>query len=68
MQSGVIGVKSITIDYDLCKRCGYCSAFCEKGVYKMGEDMSPEVVAQEKCTGCLLCVKRCPDFALRVEG
>ncbi|HHY30089.1 MAG TPA: 4Fe-4S binding protein [Syntrophaceticus sp.] len=63
-----MGVKSITIDYDLCKRCGYCSAFCGKGVYKLEEDRTPRVVAQEKCTGCLLCVKRCPDFALRVEG
>lgn len=61
-------MKTIVIDHKLCKGCGYCIAFCDKGVYATGEEQHPKVVAQEKCTGCLLCVKRCPDFALRVEG
>lgn len=61
-------MKSITVNYDLCKCCGYCIEFCPKGVYTANIDNSPKVDASDKCTGCLLCVKRCPDFAIRVEG
>ena len=57
----------IIVDDKRCKGCGYCAAFCPKSVYKMGEDNKPIVYQVEKCTFCQMCVKRCPDFAIRIE-
>ena len=57
----------ITIDTKRCKRCGYCVAFCPQKVYTTAENGLPQIQKAEACTGCQLCVKRCPDFALKVE-
>lgn len=57
----------IIVDDKRCKGCGYCAAFCPKSVYKMGEDNKPIIYQTEKCTFCQMCVKRCPDFAIRIE-
>ena len=57
----------ISINYNFCKSCGYCIAFCPREVYSKQVDGSPQISAEERCTACELCVKRCPDFAIRVE-
>jgi 2-oxoglutarate ferredoxin oxidoreductase subunit delta len=49
-----------------CKDCGICTAFCPKKVFDANEFGSPTVAREPDCTGCMLCVYRCPDFALTV--
>ena len=65
---GGYNMAQITIDEKRCKRCEYCIAFCPSQVYGKEIDGLPRVEKQDQCTKCLLCVKRCPDFALKVEG
>jgi len=57
----------ITINAKRCKRCGYCIAFCPANVYGQEIDGLPRAEHPEQCTACQMCVKRCPDFAIRVE-
>jgi 2-oxoglutarate ferredoxin oxidoreductase subunit delta len=51
-----------------CKRCGICVAFCPTGALREDEWGYPHFARPEKCTGCHLCEKLCPDFAVTVEG
>ena len=60
-------MNKITINSNLCKRCGICVEFCPTQVYTKEPDGSPVVSFIEKCTGCKLCDLRCPDFAIKVE-
>jgi 2-oxoglutarate ferredoxin oxidoreductase subunit delta len=41
--------------------------FCPVKVFTEQADGSPVPTYREKCTGCRMCVLRCPDFALEVE-
>ncbi len=50
-----------------CKKCDICIAFCPQKVLEADEESYPTVVSPEKCTGCLLCEMRCPDFAIVVN-
>ncbi len=58
----------ITIDEKRCKKCGYCVAFCPQKVFSADEKGLPHTVQQDACTACRMCEKRCPDFAIQVEG
>ena len=49
-----------------CKKCGICIAFCPQQVLEADDSGCPVVKHPEKCTGCLLCELRCPDFAIVV--
>jgi len=49
-----------------CKKCGICIAFCPRKVLEADDSDYPIVKNPEKCTGCLLCEMRCPDFAIVV--
>ncbi len=62
----------IAIDVRHCKGCGLCVAFCPKGALSMSRSISErgvnaaEVVAGDKCVGCLNCAVMCPDAAVAV--
>lgn len=60
-------MNSVVIDTALCKRCGICVEFCPAKVFIQEIDGTPVPQYQGKCTGCKLCVLRCPDFAIEVE-
>ncbi len=67
-QQGGKKMAKISINEKWCKQCGYCIAFCPNQVYGKEIDGSPLIQYADKCSVCQLCVKRCPDFAIRVEG
>jgi 2-oxoglutarate ferredoxin oxidoreductase subunit delta len=53
-----------------CKGCGYCIAFCPKGVLELSTRFNvkgyhPPVVGKpEECVNCHYCEIICPDFAI----
>ena len=50
----------------MCKGCEICVAFCPANIL----EMSGAVVIVnnvDKCTKCMFCELRCPDFAITVE-
>jgi 2-oxoglutarate ferredoxin oxidoreductase subunit delta len=57
----------ITINYDWCKRCGICSAFCPKNVFETDNSGKPSIKDIDACVLCRMCEKRCPDLAINVE-
>ena len=60
------GKLQIRINPAYCKGCEICVAFCPEQVLEMRGGV-PAVVALERCTECLQCEMRCPDFAIDVE-
>ncbi|ALU11626.1 ATPase [Ignicoccus islandicus DSM 13165] len=69
-------VRIAVIDKDLCKpnKCNYeCIRFCpinKSGVKKaieLGEDGKP-VIYEDVCTGCGICIKKCPFGAIHIEN
>ena len=60
--------RKIRIDFSqkFCKQCGICIRFCPEQVYEWREGY-PAVTEIDKCTGCLQCEMRCPDFAIEVH-
>jgi len=57
----------IAINYSWCKKCGICAAFCPQGVFVLDDLGTPIIKYPEKCVKCMLCVVRCPDFAIEVK-
>ncbi len=57
----------VIINEAWCKRCGICTAFCPTGVFVEDEFSMPTVKSSERCIKCMLCVIRCPDFAIKIE-
>lgn len=56
------------IDEKMCKKCNICAVFCPKKVFEITQGGVPLVKNPDACTGCELCVLRCPDFAIVLEG
>ncbi len=56
--------KSIYINYDWCKSCGICIAFCPEEVYDASALEQPVPTRIENCTRCMICVHACPDYAI----
>ena len=47
-----------------CKQCdaANCLAACPTGALRVDEKTGARVINQKKCTGCLLCMKACPQY------
>jgi 2-oxoglutarate ferredoxin oxidoreductase subunit delta len=50
-----------------CKRCGICAEFCPSHALVSDEWGEPSVADEGKCSGCLQCMHRCPDFCVEVH-
>ncbi|OPX23463.1 MAG: hypothetical protein B1H03_01540 [Planctomycetales bacterium 4484_113] len=59
--------KSIYIDFAWCKACGICIEFCPKEVFDYSALGQPVASRAQDCTLCMICVHRCPDFAVTIE-
>ncbi|OGJ90522.1 MAG: hypothetical protein A2268_03565 [Candidatus Raymondbacteria bacterium RifOxyA12_full_50_37] len=65
---------SVRIIAERCKGCMFCVSFCPAGV--LGRDGTanargyplPCIASAAVCTGCALCQKLCPDFAIFIES
>lgn len=55
----------VDIDEKRCKGCEICVALCPAQVLVMNK-FKASVVDIEKCTACMQCELRCPDFAINV--
>ena len=61
-------VAEIEINQKWCKGCTLCAAFCPKAVYTSDSSGHQIITDSSKCILCMLCVERCPDFALTVTA
>lgn len=57
---------NIKIYEKMCKGCEICVAFCPVKILEM-DGLIAVVNDPDKCTKCMLCELRCPDFAITVE-
>jgi nitroreductase/ferredoxin len=60
-------METITVDKDLCTRCGICSAVCSMAIIDPGNESTQPKVANEKAVMCLQCghcEAFCPSQAL----
>jgi 2-oxoglutarate ferredoxin oxidoreductase subunit delta len=62
----------ISINRELCKGCGYCIDTCPLDVIVIEESFNKKGVFPaspaylEKCTGCCMCSRMCPEIAIEV--
>lgn len=63
----------VTVDFAVCKQCGYCREVCNRDVFDISDSYNPSgyrpmtAARAENCAGCLSCIMVCPDFAVSVE-
>lgn len=63
----------IQIDSKWCKGCALCVRACRQGVLEIGSERSaggylmPEPKHIEKCIGCKMCERTCPDVCISVS-
>lgn len=56
---------SIEINQAWCKGCEICVQLCPTKTLEM-KNLKASVKDLSKCTGCMQCELRCPDFAIEV--
>jgi 2-oxoglutarate ferredoxin oxidoreductase subunit delta len=56
----------ISLYHAWCKKCSICGEFCPTEALINDELGTPVVADEDKCTGCMQCVHRCPDFCVEV--
>jgi ferredoxin/flavodoxin len=56
--------KHLSVNYDLCVKCGKCAKNCPLGNISMKE----EITFREKCISCQKCIHRCPVNAFLYNG
>ncbi|MGR3319896.1 MAG: 4Fe-4S binding protein [Candidatus Anammoxibacter sp.] len=54
----------VIINHRFCKLCGICVVFCP---VKNLSIINQKLVEDGRCTGCHMCEKRCPDFAIIIK-
>jgi len=61
---------SVEVNASWCKgaACSICVDVCPERVFVMGPDSFAVPAKAERCTGCNLCMKLCPDFAIEVTA
>jgi len=62
LQSRMSGTGFITVIG--CKKCGKCDSVCPMGAIETIDGMVR--ISHEKCDLCMLCVKICPNKALKL--
>jgi 2-oxoglutarate ferredoxin oxidoreductase subunit delta len=68
-QCRALAGKVIIIE-DRCKGCGFCVAYCPRGVLGMSPSFNrrgyhpPSVKDEAKCVNCHFCEVLCPEFAI----
>ena len=56
----------ITIDADVCKKCGLCASVCPMDIFVQREKLTtPELTNEQGCIACGHCVAICPQGAIR---
>jgi NAD-dependent dihydropyrimidine dehydrogenase PreA subunit len=66
-------LKKVSVDFNACKECGYCSLVCPQKIFEKGTEYNSRgylayvTVNDEKCVGCKKCFYACPDFAISLE-
>jgi 2-oxoglutarate ferredoxin oxidoreductase subunit delta len=59
---------SVDVNLAWCKGCQICVHFCPVSIIEpTGVDNKVRITDQDKCTGCMQCEMRCPDFAIYVR-
>jgi 2-oxoglutarate ferredoxin oxidoreductase subunit delta len=62
--------QELVILQERCKGCGFCIAFCPRGVLEFSADFNkkgyhfPSVIDNSKCANCRFCQDLCPEFAI----
>lgn len=65
--------EKVSVDFNACKECGYCSIVCPRDVFEKGSEyngrgyLAYTAAHPENCIGCLKCFYACPDFAVTVR-
>jgi indolepyruvate ferredoxin oxidoreductase beta subunit len=61
---------SVTVNASWCKgaACSICVDVCPERVFVMGPEGFAVPANAQRCTGCNLCMKLCPDFAIEVAA
>ena len=60
----------VVVVEERCKGCGYCIAYCPKGVLALSSRYNvkgyhpPQVAKPDDCVNCHYCETICPDFAI----
>lgn len=60
----------VSVEASWCKgaACSICVDVCPERVFIMGPESFAVPTSAERCTGCNLCMKLCPDFAIEVTA
>ena len=61
---------AVDVEASWCKgaACSICVDVCPERVFAMGLESVAVPVGADRCTGCNLCTKLCPDFAIEVTA